>query len=320
MSPRSVEALRLSPEQLTSAAARIMTETSSENWKDGSDSPPAVSSEAVSWMQTDTDRPLQDPPSATLTLGGSPSSAVHTDIHGNSSFPSTTVSRAGERTLLSVTSSSSNSSSPAFTEDTMSHQPHSTWAVSAAASETEDYTPSGTSAGTDFTATEQNMTLSLEGTVSETESTGRPAGTRSVNTQPHVTQHQHQPASEERSDSTPPLRLSATSTSRPEPAWTSSAPASSHTQASTNVSMTDRETFESSTESLALIHFSSTRRPEGTEMVPPRTSGQTGGLDRTAGPPAAGTATPEEHSAAATQVVSELVHTSTLASATQRYL
>lgn len=314
MSTRSLEALRLSTEPLTSAAARVMAETRSKNWKEASDSPPAVSWEAVSWMQTDTDRLPQG------LLGESSSSVVHTDIHSNSTFSSTTISRAGERTLLSVTSSSSNSSSPAFTEDTMSHQPHSTWGISAAAAETEDYTPSGTSARTDFPdPTEQNVTQSFEGIVSE--STGRPAGTRSIKTQPNVTQHQHSSTSEETSDSTPPLSVSASSTSRPEPAWTSSAPVTSYTEASTNFSITDQEIpLESSTESSTGIHFSSTQRLEGTEMVTSKTSEQTVSFSWTTGPPAVRTSTPEEHSVADTQMATEVVHTSTLATATERYL
>ncbi|XP_011609480.2 protein HEG isoform X1 [Takifugu rubripes] len=322
MSTRPLEALGASTEPLATAAVGVTTEASSRTWKasvsteQASDSPPAVSWEAVSLMQTDTDSVPRDHPSTTLGHGEASSPVAHTDLHANSTFSSTTISRAGERTLLSVTSSSSSS---AFTEDSMSRQPPSTWGVSAAASEAEDYTLSVTSSRADFTdATDQNVTRPFEGLVSDAESTGRPAVTQSINTQPNVSRHQHSSASEETSDSTPPLSVRETSTSQPEPAWTSSPSVTSHTEASTNASGTDQEIrFESSTESSTGIHISSTQKLEGTEMVSPHTGEQTVSFGPTAGLPTVSNGTPGQHSVTDTPGATEVTHTGTSTTATE---
>lgn len=55
-------------------------------------------------------------------------------------------------------------------------------------------------------------------------------------------------------------------------------------------------------------------------MATSKTSRQTVGFGWTAGPPAGSTATPEEHSVADPQVVTEVVHASTLATETERSL
>lgn len=320
MSTGSLEALGVSTEPLSTAAlgpVGVATEASSRNWKDffsseqASDSPPAVYREAVSWMQTDTDSLPQDHPSTTLRQSDASPPMART----NGTFSSTTISRAGERTLLSVTSSSGNSSSAAFTEDSMSHQPPSTWGT-----ETEDYTLGASKA--DFTdATDQNVTQPFEGVVSETGSTGRPTEIRGINTQPNVTRHQPSSTSEETSDSTPTLSARETSTSQPEPAWTSLPSVASHTEASTNVSGTEQEvSFESPTESSTGIHISSTQNVEGGEMVSSQTSEQTGGFGPTTVVPAVSNGAPEEHSVTDAPVVTEVVHTSAPATATERYL
>lgn len=324
MSTRSLEALGVSTEPLTATALDPVgdaTEASSRNWKgffsteQASDSPPAVYWEAVSWMQTDTDSLPQDHPSTTLRQGDASPPVALT----NGTFSSTTLSRAGERTLLSVTSSG-NSSSAAFTEDSMSHQPPSTWGTSAAASKTVDYTLGASKA--DFTdATDQNVTQPFEGVVSETGSTGRPTEIQSKNTQPNVTRHQPSSTAEETSDSTPPLGAGETSTSQPEPAWTSLPSVTLHTEASTNVSGADQEvSFESPTESSTGIHISSTQKLEGAEMVSSQTSEQTGGFGLTTVVPAVSYGAPEEHSVTDAPVVTEVVHTGTPATATERYL
>lgn len=327
MSTRPLEALGASTEPLATAAVGVTTEASSRNWKafvsteQASDSPPAVSWEAVSLMQTDTDNVPRDHSSTTLGHGDASPPMAHTDLHTNGTFSSTTISRVGERTLLSVTASSSNSSS-AFTEDSMSHQPASTWGVSAAASETEDYTLSVTSSRAGFTdVRDQNVTQPFEGLVSDSESTGRPTGTQSINTQPNVSRHQHSSTSEETSDSTPPLSVGETSTSQPEPAWTSSPSVTSHTEASTNASGKDQEIrFESSTESSAGIHISSTQKLEGTERVSSQTSEQTVSFGLTTGLPTVSSSTPGQHSVTDTPGVTVVTHTGTSTTATERYL
>lgn len=322
MSTGSLEALGVSTEALTATALDPVgdaTEASSRNWKGlfsterASDSPPAVNWEAVSWMQTDTDSLPEDHPSTTLRQVDASPPVTRT----NGTFSSTTISRAGERTLLSVTSSSGNSSSAAFTEDSMSHHPPSTSGTSAAASETEDYTLGASKA--DFT--DQNVTRPFEGVVPETGNTGRPTEVQSKNTQPNVTRHEPSSTSEETSDSTAPLGARETSTGQPEPAWTSLPSVTLHTEASTNVSGADQEvSFASPTESSTGIHTSSTQKLEGTEMVSSQTSEQTGGFGLTTVVPAVSNGAPEEHPVTHAPVVTEVVRTSAPATTTERYL
>lgn len=275
-SSSSLEAISLSTEPLTSTLVVATTEaSSSRDWEDFvntdpvPDSSPAVSWKAGSWTSTEEARLPQDSPDTTLRQGDPSSSMSHTAVHTDDTYTSTTVSRAGERTLLSVTSSSSNSTSSVFTGDSNSHQPPSTWGVSARGTETEDYTRSAPSSRTDSRdTTDQHMTQSSKGVFSESGSPGGPRGLHSQTGQPNATQHQHASTSEETSDSTPPLRATEPSTDRSDVSVSSAPPVTSPPEGPTNVSGTVKGSGSSlgtSTESSTGAHSFSTQNQEGTE-------------------------------------------------------
>ncbi|XP_034740853.1 protein HEG isoform X2 [Etheostoma cragini] len=278
-----------------------------------SDASPAVSSEASSWMLTEDARLPQDSPDTTLRLGDASDSMSHTAVHTDSTYTSTAISRAGERTLLSVTSSSSNSTSSAFTEDSNSHQPPSTWGISAGATETEDYTHSAPSTRTDSRdTTDQHMTHTFKGTFPETSLTG----------QPNATHHQYTSTSEETSDSTPPLRVTEPSTDQSEVSVSATPSVTSPAEGPTNISGTEQGTgfsVTTSTEFSTGTHSSSTQNQEGTVGVSSQTSDQSVGLGLTTAPPTVSSTSEVDNSLTDTPVlITEFFHTNTPVTVTER--
>ncbi|XP_044072855.1 protein HEG isoform X2 [Siniperca chuatsi] len=326
-SSRSLEAISLSTEPLASTLVVATTEaSSSRDWKDFTntnqvpDSSPAVSWKTSSWMLTEKARLHPD---TTLRLEDASALMSHTTVHTDSTYTSTT-SRAGERSLLSVTSSSSNSTSSAFTEDSNSHQPPSTWGISARATETEDYTHSAPSSRTDTRdPTDPHMTHSFKGTFSGTGSTGGPRGTQGLIRQPNATQHQHTSTSEETSDSTPPLSVTEPSTDQSEVSVSSTPPVTSPAEGPTNISGTDQGSGSSvgtSTESSTGAHSSSTQNQEGTEGVSSQTREESVSLGLTTAPPTVSSSTSElDDSLTDTPVlVTEVFLTTTPVTVTER--
>ncbi|XP_047193145.1 protein HEG isoform X1 [Scophthalmus maximus] len=279
--------------------------SSSSDWKDSVNTDPgpgvthAVSLESRSrWLTEDASLPQpQDNPNSTQWLGDA------TDI--DSTYTSTTITRAGERTLLSVTSSSSSSSSSSsnstssmFTEDSNSHHPPSTWGLPARSTETEDYTHSAPSTGTDSRdTTDQHVTRSFNGTFSETGTPGGSRGTQSLTERPNATQHQHTSASEGTSDSTPSLRVTELSTDQSDVLISSTPTLSSATEGPTNISGTDpaesASNVATSTEASTAGHSFSTQNQEGTDGLPSQTGEASVGPGLTTAPPTVGSNTSE---------------------------
>uniref|UniRef100_UPI0037E8CAF5 protein HEG n=1 Tax=Semicossyphus pulcher TaxID=241346 RepID=UPI0037E8CAF5 len=316
-SSRSLEPTSPSTEPLTSSLVVATTEassssSSSRDWTDFTnthqvpDASPAVSSEeARTWMSTEEARLPRDSPDTTLRLGDA------TSVHTDSTYTSTT-SRAGERTLLSVTSSSSNSTSSFFTEE--SHQPASTRGISA---KTEDYTHNGASTGTDSgDTTDQHMTSSFRGMSSET------GGPRGIQRQPNATENQQNSTSEDTSDSTPPLRVTEPSTDQSEVSFSSTPPLTSPAEGLTNISGTDQGTGSSLrtfTESSTGAHSSSTQNQEGTEGVSSQTGEESVSWGLTTAPTTVrGCTFEQDDSLTETMLVTEAFLTETPVTVTER--
>ncbi|XP_047227299.1 protein HEG isoform X1 [Girardinichthys multiradiatus] len=228
----------------------------------------------------------QDSPDTTLRLRDTTSSMSQTGTLTIGTY-TTTVSRAGERTLLSVTSSSSNNStSSAFTEDSSSHQPLSTWGIPPRPAETEGYTQSAPATRTNGReTTEQHMT----GTFSETGGPAGASGTPGLTRQPNSTKHQLSLTSQETSDSTPPLKVTEPSTDQSETPVSSTPPFTSHAEGPVNASGTDRDSGSSvgsSTEMTTGAHSPSTQNQEGTEGLTSQTREDSVGLGLTTVPSA----------------------------------
>ncbi|KAM9804787.1 protein HEG [Neosynchiropus ocellatus] len=178
MTTRSLDAPGSSTEPLTSTGVHL---SSSQAWTDilQTDAMPAVTPAVTlaSARVEDASSPRDGLEGAT---GQTRAVFSRTD---ESSYMSTTVSRAGERTLLSVTSNSSTYS--VFTEDSTSDRPPSfAWSHSAVRrAETEDYTISAPSTVTDSRdTTEPHFTLAFTSeTGSLEESTGTQTSTGVLN-------------------------------------------------------------------------------------------------------------------------------------------
>ncbi|XP_039456366.1 protein HEG isoform X1 [Oreochromis aureus] len=246
------------------------SDSNSRDWKDMTytDKMPGisyvVSEEDRTQVFTEKGHILQDNPDTTLQMGDA--TASHTDVLTDSTY--TTTSRAGERTLLSVTSSSSNSTSSAFTEDSNSRQPPSTWGISPKSTETENYTHSAPSTG----ITGRDVTDSFKGVFSETGSPGSSSGTQSFTGHPNATQQQHTSTSEEPSDSTSSVRVTEPSTDQSQVSFSSTPPFTSPAGGPTNISGTEQGLGSSSgasTEFSTGDHSSSTQ--SGTEGLSSQT-------------------------------------------------
>ncbi|TNN52806.1 hypothetical protein EYF80_036980 [Liparis tanakae] len=276
-------------------------------------------------MSTEEASLRQDGPHTPLQLGDASALTSHAAVHTDSTDSSTSISRPGERTLLSVTSSSSNSTSSAFTEDSNSHQPPSTWAVPARSTETEDYTQSSPSTRTDGgETTDQHMTHSFKGTSPETGSTGGSRGTHGLTGPPNATHRQYTSTSEETSDSTPPLRGTEPSTDQSKVFVTSIATVTSPAPGPTDPSGTEQGSASSattSTESSTIAHRSSTQSQEGTGGVSSPTSEDGVAVGLTTATPtvgSSGTSEADDSLTDAPGTVTEVVLTSTPVTGTER--
>lgn len=328
-SSRSLAPIGLSTETLTSTPFVAITEAISRNWKDfasteqaSEPASAAVSLEASSWMQTEQGRLPQDSPVTTLRQEDTSQLVSNTAIHTSSTFSSTSMSRAGERTLLSVTSSSSNTTSSVFTEDGNSHQPPSTWGMSDMATETEHFTRSAPSSRTELIdTTDQNMDNASKVMFSETESTGGARGSENFDGKSNATQHQDFLTSEETSDSTPPLKVTEASTDQPEVSVSSTPPVTSPAEGSTYISGTDQGfTDGTSTESSTGVPICSTQQ-QGTEMVSSQTSEQGVVFSLTTGPPTVSISTSEQDgSVTESSGITEAFLSTTPVTVTERYL
>ncbi|XP_043986776.1 protein HEG [Gambusia affinis] len=242
----------------------------------------SVSTEDKSWLPPEDETMSQDSPDTTLRLGDATSFVSHTGTLTARTY-TTTVSRAGERTLLSVTSSN-NSTSSAFTEDLSSRQPPSTWGVPPRPVETEGYTQSAPSTRTDGReTTEQRVT----GSFSETNGPATASGTPGLTGQPNVTKHQISLTSQEISNSTPPLRVTEPSTDQSDTPFSSTPPFTSHSEGPVNASGTDQDSDSSvglSTEMTTGAQSPNTQNQEGTEGLSPQTSEDSVGSGLTAVP------------------------------------
>ncbi|XP_014844316.1 PREDICTED: protein HEG homolog 1 [Poecilia mexicana] len=230
----------------------------------------SVSMEDQPWLSPEDETMSQDSPDTTLRLGDATSSVSQTGTLTGRTY-TTTVSRAGERTLLSVTSSN-NSTSSAFTEDSSSRQPPSTWGVPPRPVETESYTQSAPSARTDGReTTDQRVT----GSFSETNGPAVASGTPGLTGQPNATKHQLSLTSQEISNSTPPLRVTEPSTDQSDAPVSSTPPFTSHSEGPINASGTDQDSGSSaglSTEMTTGAQSPNTQNQEGTEGLSPQTS------------------------------------------------
>ncbi|XP_041662660.1 protein HEG [Cheilinus undulatus] len=326
----SLESTSLSTEPLTSTLVVVTTEASSSSssssssgaWKgftntdQVSDSSPAVSwKEAHFWTSTEEDRLPQDSPDTTLRLGDI--STVHTD----STYTSTTISRAGERTLLSVTSSSNNSTSSFFTDDSNSYQSVSTWGNAA---KTEDYTHSEPSTRTESRdTTDQHLTQTSRGSFSESGSPGEPRGIQHFHRQHNSTQYQHNSTSEVTSDSTPPLRVTELSTDQSEVSVSSTPPLTPPNEGLANISGTDQEVdshVRTFTESSTRAHGFSTQNQGSTDGFLSQTGEHNVSWSLTTAPPPVSSSTSEvDHSLTETPVlVTEAFLTTTPVTVTER--
>ncbi|XP_029936118.1 protein HEG [Myripristis murdjan] len=265
------------------------TEPSNTDWEDLPtpdrlpDFSPAFSVEPRPWTVTEEGGLPRDSPESSLRLGDATGSASSTalgvPVRTDSTYFSTTVSRAGERTLLSVTlSTSGNSTSSVFTEDTNSRQPPSTWGVPVRGTESEDYTnsvPSTSANDRDTTRSDPHLTHSFSRTFSETESPGMSRGTHALTGRPNSTEDQPASTSEGTPNSTPPLRVTGTSTDQSDMSVSSTPPGVSPDGRPANVSGTVQgsgssvgTSTESSTGSLS---SSSSGTQGGTERVSSQT-------------------------------------------------
>uniref|UniRef100_A0A1A7YGY5 Heart of glass n=1 Tax=Iconisemion striatum TaxID=60296 RepID=A0A1A7YGY5_9TELE len=271
-SSMSPEATDLSTEPLTSSfvTATVASRSSSSDFKD------FTSQEDNFWLFTEEENLPRDSPDTTLRLRDATASESQTAVHTDGTY-TTTISRTGERTLLSVTSSSNKSASSAFTEDSNSHQPPSTRGIPPRPAETEDYTQSVPSQRTDMGETTEKHTT---GSFSDTGSPVGVRGTLSLTGKPNATQDQHISTSPEASDSMPPLRVTEPRTDQSETPVSSTPPFTSHTGGLTDTSGTE----QGSSSSVGTSTETTTQNQEGTETVSSQTSEDSMTLGLTAAP------------------------------------
>lgn len=232
-----------------------------------------VSPEDMSFQSTEEENLRQDSPDTTLRLGDATSSMSQTAVLADRTY-TTTISRAGERTLLSVTSSSNNSS-PGFTQASSSHQPSSTWGIPPQPADTEDSTQSAPSTRTNAEERHTNGASTEMGTpVGVT-------GTLNLTGQPNVTKHQHTLTGQETPDSTSHLGVTELSTDQSQVSVSGTYLFTSPVGGPVNVSGTDQGSGWSvgvSTESTTGPQSSITRNQEGTEGLSSQTSEGSVGL------------------------------------------
>lgn len=292
-STRSLETVRVSTESSSSSSSdwrRLLSNVSRE----------------------DLDLP-QDSPDSTLRVGDMPSEPSQTDVLADGS--STTISRAGERTLLSVTSSSENSTSSALM-DSSSRQPPSAWSVSSTGRmEVEDYTRRAPVNTSDLHTSDLHTTQTVGGRVPDVS-----AGTQNSFGPLNATERQHISTSEGTPGSTPSLRGPGPSA---EPSDVSIPAVIPPVDEPTNTSGTDQGSEPRagpSTESSTRTLIASTHHQEGTEGFVSNTSGQSDAFTLTPAPPIVSSSTAgQSTSPTGTSVVStEILLTSTADSVTKR--
>lgn len=322
-SSTSQQTISLSTEPLASTLVVATTEasSSSSDWRDFIITDHVANASGAATSEARSARLPQQSPGTTHEMGNSTAFSAQTAALTDSTFTSSTISRAGERTLLSVTSSSSNSTSSAFTEDSNSHQPSSTWDIHARATGPEDYTHSAPSTRTDSRdTTDQHMTHSFKGVSSETGSPEGSRGTQSLTGSPNATQHQHTSMSVEPSNSTPLLRMTEPTTDQSEVSVYSTPSVTSSAGGPTNISGTDQESGSNVGTSTAFStsgHGASTQNQESTEGVSSQTREENVGFGLT-------TVSPTDSSSVSDMdtpsVVSQLLSTTTPVIPTERYM
>lgn len=279
-SSRSPEATNLPTEPLPFSFITGTEASSRSDWKDSANTNqmPVIahtaSPEDTSFQSTEEENLPQDSPHTTLRLGDATASMSQTAVLSDRTY-TTTISRAGERTLLSVTSSSNNNTSPGFTQDSSSHRPSSTWGIPPQPADTEDYTQSAPSTRTDGGERHTN------GVFSETGTPVGVTGTLNLTGQPNVTKHQHTLTEEETPDSTSPLGVTELSTDQSQVSVSGTSLFTSPVGGPVNVSGTDQGSGWSvgtSTESTTGAQSSITQNQEGTEGLSSQTSEGSVGL------------------------------------------
>ncbi|XP_061548699.1 protein HEG isoform X2 [Phycodurus eques] len=284
-STRVLETIRGSTEPFTSTLVGTSSEasSSSRDWRDAlrTQNLPYVSAGVsntamLSWMSTEDSSLLRGSPDSQLRLRDAVSSPSQTQVLTDSIFTSTTISRAGERTLLSVTSSSSNnitSSSSVFTEGSSSDQPPSTWSIpSIGRAETEDYTHSAPS-----TTSEETRDRSL--TQSSFPETSK--GTQTLVGPPNATEHQQMLTSEATSHSTP--RMSSTNQSNE--SFPSTPPVLPPVRSPTLMSYQESSVEPSTESSTGTVSFSTQSLSQSTEERSSKSEEESVGFIFTTAPP-----------------------------------
>ncbi|XP_035995654.1 protein HEG [Fundulus heteroclitus] len=274
-------------DNMSSSISSISSDSSSSS-SDGSSSFTNTNQMPLLSSASTEDKPLlfpenqtlpQDSPGTTLRFGDGTSSASRSGTLAGSTY-TTIVSRAGERTLLSVTSSN-NSTSSAFTEDSSSPQPPSTWGIPPRPAETEAYTQSAPATRTNGgKTTEQQAT----GAFSETGGPAGASGTPGLTGRPNATKPQLSVTSEEITESTPSLRVTEPGTGQSETPVSSTPPLTPPAGGPVNASGTEQDSGSSvgsSTEMTTGTQSLSTQNQEGTKGLPSQTSEESASLGLT---------------------------------------
>ncbi|CAL9690639.1 unnamed protein product [Knipowitschia caucasica] len=224
---------------------------------------PSVSQEFWTWTETEDSSLLGDSPDSTLRLGDVTNISAQTYFNTDSDYTSTTMSRAGERTLLSVTVLQNNFSSPLFTQDSTSNEPSATWALSLQT--VEDYTRTISVPKTEIMDTRQKQTDVYRETYSESVlSSGTETLTNSTDDQQAFTAHVTSNLTRS-SEVTDPSLSQTESFVSSTPPMLSPAILPKHVSPDAEVSPYYETSTEKSTQSLI------TQNQEGTERVPSRT-------------------------------------------------
>ncbi|KAJ0005870.1 hypothetical protein NQD34_015764 [Periophthalmus magnuspinnatus] len=227
---------------------------------------PAVSQEPRVWTWTETENSnlQRDSQESTSPLGDVTDSISQTAINTDSTYTSTTMSRA----LLSVSSFQNNSTSSVFTEDSISHQPPATWALSLQ-TETEDYTHTNSVPKTEVMDTKPQT--DYRETYSEL---GHAVSSTGTETSVNATENQQTFTSEVTSNLTSSFTITEQSIAQTELLVSSTPPMLSPPVLPTNISTTDRGLspyYETSTEVSTEVQSMSTQNQGGTEGGPSRT-------------------------------------------------
>lgn len=319
----------LTTEPLSSTLISSTTEASyssssqSSDWTDliqtkqGPVGSPAVSHEPRFWSWTETEEESslpRDSPDSTLRLGDVTEFISQTSVNTDSAYTSTTMSRAGERTLLSLTSFQNNSTSSVFNEDSISHQPPATWPLSAQTAETEDYTHSISVPKTE----DMGATWQTDSYIEIHSETGHPSSSSGTETFLNSTENQTF-ISEVTSNLTPAVAVTEFSLSQSDLPFSSTPPMLSPAVLHTNTSSTDQISYYASTEASTEVHRLSTLNQESTEGegVESRTEEDIVDFGLTTVPPMVSGRT-DDSLTEVPQLITEVFPTTTAATVTER--